>query len=186
MLFRSLLTDSGSKTWIPSESATVRIGFGGGVPPRTLFESRTACTGLLLTCAGAGTDALTSVVTVSTNASYITISCTNGLAESIAYVVRDVRSYRAGAASIVLASVRPSTPPDDDDAWTSSYGLGLQLFRHDGRVLYGHSGSMPGFLATLCVSAVDGLGGIAPLHLRCDIRRADRLRPPPGVDKYAL
>ena len=45
--------------------------------------------------------------------------------------------------------------------WTSGYGLGLQLFRHDGRVFYGHSGSMPGFLATLCVSPADGLGGIA-------------------------
>jgi hypothetical protein len=27
--------------------------------------------------------------------------------------------------------------------------------------MYGHSGSMPGFLATLCVSPADGVGGIA-------------------------
>jgi CubicO group peptidase (beta-lactamase class C family) len=54
----------------------------------------------------------------------------------------------------------PASPPGDD-AWTSGYGLGLQLFRQDGRMLYGHSGSMPGFLATLCVSPDDGIGGIA-------------------------
>ena len=61
-----------------------------------------------------------------------------------------------------LAEMRiPAAPPGDDDAWTSGYGLGLQLFRHDGRLFYGHSGSMPGFLATLCVSPADGLGGIA-------------------------
>ena len=60
-----------------------------------------------------------------------------------------------------LAEMRTPASPPGDDAWASGYGLGLQLFRHDGRVLYGHSGSMPGFLATLCVSPADGLGGIA-------------------------
>ncbi len=46
-------------------------------------------------------------------------------------------------------------------------GLGRRLrARHpavppDGRMLYGHSGSMPGFVATLCVSPSDGVGGIA-------------------------
>ena len=60
-----------------------------------------------------------------------------------------------------LAEMRTPASPPDDDAWTDGYGLGLQLFRHDGRVLYGHSGSMPGFLATLCVSPADGVGGIA-------------------------
>ena len=54
----------------------------------------------------------------------------------------------------------PAAPPGDND-WASGYGLGLQLFRRDGRVLYGHSGSMPGFLATLCVSPDDGVAGIA-------------------------
>ncbi len=64
-------------------------------------------------------------------------------------------------ASRTLAEMRTPASPPGDDAWASGYGLGLQLFRHDGRVLYGHSGSMPGFLATLCVSPADGLGGIA-------------------------
>ena len=64
-------------------------------------------------------------------------------------------------AAKTLAEMRTPASPPGDDAGASGYGLGLQLFRHDGRTLYGHSGSMPGFLATLCVSPADGLGGIA-------------------------
>ena len=60
-----------------------------------------------------------------------------------------------------LAEMRAPAAPPGDDAWASGYGLGLQLFRYDGRVFYGHSGSMPGFLATLCVSPADAIGGIA-------------------------
>ncbi len=60
-----------------------------------------------------------------------------------------------------LAETRAPAAPPGDDAWASGYGLGLQLFRHDGRVFYGHSGSMPGFLATLCVSPDGAIGGIA-------------------------
>jgi CubicO group peptidase (beta-lactamase class C family) len=60
-----------------------------------------------------------------------------------------------------LAEMRAPAAPPGDEAWVGGYGLGLQLFRHDGRMLYGHSGSMPGFLATLCVSPDDGIGGIA-------------------------
>jgi CubicO group peptidase (beta-lactamase class C family) len=60
-----------------------------------------------------------------------------------------------------LAEMRTPASPPGDDAWAGGYGLGLQLFRHGGRVLYGHSGSMPGFLAALCVSPSDGVAGIA-------------------------
>jgi CubicO group peptidase (beta-lactamase class C family) len=60
-----------------------------------------------------------------------------------------------------IAEMRIPAAPPGDNAWDTGYGLGLQLFRRDGQVLYGHSGSMPGFLATVCVSADDGVGGIA-------------------------
>jgi CubicO group peptidase (beta-lactamase class C family) len=60
-----------------------------------------------------------------------------------------------------LAEMRIPAAPPGDSAWASGYGLGLQLFRLDGRLLYGHSGSMPGCVAILCVSAEDGVGGIA-------------------------
>jgi len=59
-----------------------------------------------------------------------------------------------------LAEMRTPASPPGDEGWAGGYGLGLQLFRQDGRMLYGHSGSMPGFLATLCVSPADGVGGI--------------------------
>ncbi|MFI6848211.1 beta-lactamase family protein [Kitasatospora sp. NBC_00085] len=55
---------------------------------------------------------------------------------------------------------RPATGPDSAD-WSGGYGLGLQLMRHDGRVLFGHTGSMPGFTAGLWVSEADGLAAVA-------------------------
>ncbi|MDH6579194.1 serine hydrolase domain-containing protein [Kitasatospora sp. MAP5-34] len=54
---------------------------------------------------------------------------------------------------------RPASEPDGAE-WTSAYGFGLQLLRRDGRVLYGHTGSMPGFLATLWVSAQDDVSAV--------------------------
>ena len=60
-----------------------------------------------------------------------------------------------------LAEMRTPAAPPGDDIRDGGYGLGLQLFRLDGRLFFGHGGSMPGFLATLCVSAANGVGGIA-------------------------
>ncbi|RKT19761.1 D-alanyl-D-alanine carboxypeptidase [Streptomyces sp. 1114.5] len=51
---------------------------------------------------------------------------------------------------------RPAVAPDDAE-WTNTFGLGLQLRRHEGRLLYGHTGSMPGFTAALWISEADGL-----------------------------
>jgi CubicO group peptidase (beta-lactamase class C family) len=64
-------------------------------------------------------------------------------------------------ASQTLAEMRaPASGPIDDD-WTATYGLGVQLIRMNGRLLYGHLGSMPGFLASVLVSEQDGIGGVA-------------------------
>ncbi|MBO1416493.1 beta-lactamase family protein [Streptomyces sp. FH025] len=60
-----------------------------------------------------------------------------------------------------LAEMRRPAVGPDDAGWTSGYGLGLQLRRHEGRLLYGHSGSMPGFTAGLWVSEEDGLAAFA-------------------------
>jgi CubicO group peptidase (beta-lactamase class C family) len=59
-----------------------------------------------------------------------------------------------------LTEMRTPVSPPTDDTWTTAWGLGLQLFRHDGRLFTGHGGSMPGFLAALCVSLADGVGAI--------------------------
>ncbi|MFF1798289.1 serine hydrolase domain-containing protein [Kitasatospora sp. NPDC058263] len=60
-----------------------------------------------------------------------------------------------------LAEMRvPAVGPSGEN-WSGGYGLGLQLLRHQDRVLYGHTGSMPGFTAGLWISEADGLAAIA-------------------------
>jgi CubicO group peptidase (beta-lactamase class C family) len=40
----------------------------------------------------------------------------------------------------------------DPDQWLLAWGLGLMLHRRGDRILYGHDGAMPGFLASFCAS----------------------------------
>ena len=49
----------------------------------------------------------------------------------------------------------------DPDGWTSGYGLGLQLWRRGERVLVGHTGSMPGYLAVVLVHRPSQTGVVA-------------------------
>ncbi len=49
----------------------------------------------------------------------------------------------------------------DHVRWTQGYGLGLQLFRDGERILTGHGGSMPGFIASLMVSPSEKIGAAA-------------------------
>jgi CubicO group peptidase (beta-lactamase class C family) len=46
----------------------------------------------------------------------------------------------------------------DHERWTAGYGLGLQLFRDRERILAGHTGSMPGFIAFMGVAPADRVG----------------------------
>ncbi|MEU8205601.1 serine hydrolase domain-containing protein [Streptosporangium sp. NPDC049046] len=57
-----------------------------------------------------------------------------------------------------VAEMREPAIVDDGDAWTGGYGLGLQLARAGGRRLAGHTGSMPGFLATVWADPADKVG----------------------------
>ncbi|MFI6597299.1 serine hydrolase domain-containing protein [Nonomuraea sp. NPDC050536] len=57
-----------------------------------------------------------------------------------------------------LSEMREPATVEDGDAWTSGYGLGLQLARAGGRRLAGHTGSMPGFLSTVWADPADKLG----------------------------
>ncbi|MCX4744563.1 beta-lactamase family protein [Kitasatospora sp. NBC_01287] len=62
-------------------------------------------------------------------------------------------------APATLAEMRlPAGAPEGD--WTACYGLGLQLLRRDGRLLIGHGGSMPGFLAGLWLSPEDDVAAV--------------------------
>ena len=57
-----------------------------------------------------------------------------------------------------VAEMREPAVVEDGDAWTSGYGLGLQILRAGGRRLAGHTGSMPGFLATVWADPAEKLG----------------------------
>jgi CubicO group peptidase (beta-lactamase class C family) len=52
---------------------------------------------------------------------------------------------------------RPAAPRSRG---TDEYGFGLQIMEHNGRSLFGHGGSMPGFLAALAASQEDGVGAV--------------------------
>ncbi|MFD5080697.1 serine hydrolase domain-containing protein [Streptomyces sp. NPDC058371] len=55
----------------------------------------------------------------------------------------------------------PAAPAEAADvAAGSAYGLGLQIQHRDGRILVGHSGSLPGFLANLTISVEDDLAAV--------------------------
>ncbi|MET0236040.1 MAG: serine hydrolase domain-containing protein [Kibdelosporangium sp.] len=47
-----------------------------------------------------------------------------------------------------IAEMRAPIAVDDGDAWVNGFGLGIQVMRDSGRRLAGHTGSMPGFLAS--------------------------------------
>ena len=46
----------------------------------------------------------------------------------------------------------------DHVRWTAGYGLGLQLFRDGERIVVGHTGSMPGFIAFMGIAPADKVG----------------------------
>ena len=58
-------------------------------------------------------------------------------------------------ASASVEEMRTVQVIDDHERWLSGYGLGLALRRDGERILAGHSGSMPGFIAQLLFSAKD-------------------------------
>jgi len=49
----------------------------------------------------------------------------------------------------------------DLESWTAGHGLGFQLWRRGDRVLVGHSGSMPGYVAMLVVHRKSGTGVVS-------------------------
>lgn len=67
---------------------------------------------------------------------------------------------RVLAADTVAEMRAPAVAPEPAD-WTAGYGLGLQLLRRNGRLLAGHAGSMPGFVAGLWTSPDEGLAAVA-------------------------
>ncbi|MEU2876027.1 serine hydrolase domain-containing protein [Streptomyces sp. NPDC007070] len=106
-------------------------------------------------------------------------STTGDLARFAAFLVRgDDRVL--GAAS--LREMRtPAAPPQEADVVAGyAYGLGLELRRSGERLLVGHSGSLPGFLASLTIAAADDVAavvlvnctsGVSPVAVGADLVR---------------
>ncbi|ONK12836.1 serine hydrolase domain-containing protein [Streptomyces sp. MP131-18] len=64
-----------------------------------------------------------------------------------------------GAAGV--AELRaPAAAPEPAD-WDTGYGLGLQVARREGRLLAGHGGSLPGYVASVWAAPEERLGAVA-------------------------
>lgn len=59
-----------------------------------------------------------------------------------------------------LAEMRAPAVAPEAASWDQAYGLGLQLVRSGGRLLTGHTGSMPGFLAALWTAPEERLASV--------------------------
>jgi CubicO group peptidase (beta-lactamase class C family) len=82
--------------------------------------------------------------------------------------------------SDTVARMRAPASPPETTGWDNVYGLGMQVVRRGGRVLAGHTGSLPGFVATVWVSPDDDLGAVVmgnvTAGLAVDAVAADLLR----------
>ena len=82
--------------------------------------------------------------------------------------VADLGRYASFVADPVAEVLSPDTVEEmcrpvimtDVDGWGRAYGLGFDLQRVGERVLAGHGGAMPGFLAGLRVRRADGVGAV--------------------------
>ncbi|MER5788981.1 serine hydrolase domain-containing protein [Streptomyces sp. NPDC001980] len=70
----------------------------------------------------------------------------------------DDRVLSAESVREMRTPAAPAEPADVLDGAT--YGLGLQIQRREGRLLVGHSGSLPGFLANLTISVDDDVAAV--------------------------
>lgn len=69
----------------------------------------------------------------------------------------DERVLGAGS----LARMRTPAVAPEAESWDQAYGLGMQLVRSGGRLLAGHTGSMPGFLAAVWTAPGERLASVA-------------------------
>lgn len=63
-------------------------------------------------------------------------------------------------AAASVAEMRQPSAPAEPGEWSGHYGLGLQVARRGGRTLIGHTGSLPGFVATLWISVEDDVAAV--------------------------
>ncbi|MEU1178789.1 serine hydrolase domain-containing protein [Streptomyces sp. NPDC005820] len=86
-------------------------------------------------------------------------STTGDLARFAAFLMRG--DERVLSVQTLREMGTPAAPAEVSDlADGATYGLGMQIQHRDGRVLVGHSGSVPGFLASLTVAVSDDVAAV--------------------------
>ncbi|MFD3835264.1 serine hydrolase domain-containing protein [Streptomyces sp. NPDC058642] len=86
-------------------------------------------------------------------------STTGDLAKFAAFLAKG--DDRVLSAETVREMRTPAAPAEAADVVDgATYGLGLQVQSRDGRLLVGHSGSLPGFLANLTISVADDVAAV--------------------------
>ncbi|GAA2653288.1 serine hydrolase domain-containing protein [Streptomyces vastus] len=86
-------------------------------------------------------------------------STTGDLARFAAFLAEG--DGRVLSARSVLEMRTPAAPPEAEEvAAGTAYGLGMQIQHQGGRILVGHSGSLPGFLAGLVISIEDDMASV--------------------------
>ncbi|TQJ75142.1 serine hydrolase [Streptomyces sp. SLBN-31] len=86
-------------------------------------------------------------------------STTGDLAKFAVFLTQgDDRVLSAGSVREMRTPAAPSEAADVMDG--TSYGLGMQIQRRHGRLLVGHSGSLPGFLANLTIGVEDDVAAV--------------------------
>jgi CubicO group peptidase (beta-lactamase class C family) len=103
-------------------------------------------------------------------------------------------SSATGADGVLAEStIEEMTRPEimaDLEGWTVAWGLGLELLRRGERIMVGHEGAMPGFLACVAVRRVDRVGAVVlcntsaaadPATLVLDLIEAALDAEPPAV-----
>src|SRR5258706_437319 len=103
---------------------------------------------------------------------------------------------RCSARSPPRSTLEEMTRPEimaDLDSWTLAWGLGLELLRRGDRIMVGHEGAMPGFLACVAIRRIDRVGAVVlcntsaaadPATLALDLIEASLDAEPPAVEPW--
>jgi CubicO group peptidase (beta-lactamase class C family) len=104
-------------------------------------------------------------------------SSAGGLWSTVSDLARWVTFLTSGADGVLpAATLDEMSRPEimaDLEAWTLAWGLGLELFRRDDRIMVGHEGAMPGFLSCIALHRADRVGAVVLCNTSAGASPAD-------------